>query len=115
MVQRQNVDSGHSSFQLDDRSGRRRHSVADLSKFKLSVAPTIGPIPACETIRNDLAKRATDAANSGDQAAQDKANALSTQSDADFSSCFAEKAPQQAGFAAAVTAAQSLIGRLPSH
>jgi len=38
MVQGENIDSGHSSFQLDDRSGRRRHSLDHLSTFKLSRA-----------------------------------------------------------------------------
>jgi len=75
----------------------------------------VGPIPACETIRNDLAKKAADAANSGDPKAQEKADALSAQSEVAFSTCFAAKAPQQTGFAAAVTAAQVLIGRLPSR
>jgi hypothetical protein len=45
--------------------------VANTKEFK-----AIGPIPACDTIRNDLAKQATDVANSGDRAAQDKSNAL---------------------------------------
>lgn len=73
----------------------------------------VGPIPACETIRNDLATKAADAAKTGDPKAQEKADALSAQSEVDFSSCFAANAQQQPSFAAAVTAAQALIGRLP--
>ncbi len=73
----------------------------------------VGPIAACDTIRNDLAKRAADAANSNDPAAQDKADALSARSDAEFLKCFAEKAPQQPGFREAAKAAQMLIDRLP--
>jgi hypothetical protein len=84
--------------------------VANTKEFK-----ALGPIAACETIRNDLAKKAADTANANDPAAQDKANALSAQSDAEFLKCFAGQAPQQAGFGAAVRAAQALIGRLPSH
>ena len=83
--------------------------VANTKEFK-----AVGPIPACDTIRNDLAKKAADAAKSNDPAAQDKAEALSARSDAEFLKCFAEKAPQQAGFPAAVTAAQALIDRLPT-
>ena len=75
----------------------------------------VGPIAACEAIRNDLEKTAADAANANDPAAQDNADALSAQSDAEFLKCFAERAPQQAGFAAAVTAAQTLLDRLPTH
>ena len=75
----------------------------------------VGPIAACEAIRNDLEKTAADAVNANDPAAQDKADALSARSDAEFLKCFAEKAPQQAGFAAAVTAAQTLLDRLPTH
>ena len=75
----------------------------------------VGPIPACDAIRDDLAKKAEAAANSGDAKAQEKADALSAQSETDFSTCFAAKAPQQSGFAEAVKAAQALLGRLPSH
>ncbi len=82
--------------------------VANTKEFK-----AVGPIPACEAIRDDFAKKAADAANSNDPAAQEKSKALSAQSDAEFSRCFAEKAAQQPGFAAAAKAAQTLIGRLP--
>jgi hypothetical protein len=84
--------------------------VANTKEFN-----AVGPIAACDAIRNDLEKRAADAANANDPAAQDKADALSAQSDAEFLKCFAERAPQQAGFAAAMTAAQTLLGRLPKH
>lgn len=83
--------------------------VANTKAFK-----AIGPIAPCETVRNDLTKKAADAANSNDPAAQDKVDALSAQSDAEFLKCFAEKAPQQAGFRGAVTAAQALIDKLPA-
>jgi hypothetical protein len=36
MVHAENVDSGISNFQLDNRSGRDHHSLAHLSKFELS-------------------------------------------------------------------------------
>lgn len=81
--------------------------VANTKEFR-----AVGPIPACDTMHNDLAKKAADAANSNDPAAQDKADALSTRSDAEFLRCFAEKAPQQSGFRGAVKAAQELIDRL---
>jgi hypothetical protein len=82
--------------------------VANTKEFN-----AVGPIAACDAIRNDLEKTAADAANANDPAAQDKADALSAQSDAEFLKCFAERAPQQAGFAAAVKAAQTLLDRLP--
>ncbi len=84
--------------------------VANTKQFN-----AVGPIAACEAIRNDLEKTAADAANANDPAAQANADALSAQSDAEFLKCFAERAPQQAGFAAAVTAAQTLLDRLPMH
>jgi len=84
--------------------------VANTKEFQ-----AVGPIAACETIRNNLAKRAADAANSDDAAAQDKANALSAQSETQFLKCFADKAPQQAGFPAAAKAAQALLDRLPAR
>jgi hypothetical protein len=49
-----------------------------------------------------------------DPAAQDKADALSARSEAEYSKCFAEKAPQQVAFRGAVKAAQALIDRLPA-
>lgn len=73
----------------------------------------VGPIPVCEAIRNEFAKKAADAAKSNDRARQDKADALSARSDAEFLKCFVEKAPQQAGFRGAEKAAQALIDRLP--
>jgi hypothetical protein len=82
--------------------------VANTKEFN-----AVGPIAACDAIRNDLEKTAADAANANDPAAQDKADALSAQSDAEFLKCFAEQAPRQAGFAAAVKAAQTLLDRLP--
>jgi len=38
MAQAENIDSGISNFQLDNRSGRDHHSLAHLSKFALSGA-----------------------------------------------------------------------------
>ena len=84
--------------------------VANTKEFK-----AIGPIAACDTIRADLAKKAADAANSNDPAAQDNADALSARSDAEFLKCFAAQAPQQAGFADAVNAAQAVVDRLPTN
>ena len=84
--------------------------VANTKEFK-----AVGPIPACEAIRSDLAKQAADAAKSANPAAQDKADALSARSDAEFLKCFAAKAPQQAGFAEAAKAAQALLDRLPAR
>jgi hypothetical protein len=69
----------------------------------------VGPIPSCQAIRDDLAKQAAAAAD------QNRSEALSARSDADFLKCFAEKASQQPGFAAAAKAAQALIERLPSR
>ncbi|MFY9692312.1 MAG: hypothetical protein WA776_03120 [Xanthobacteraceae bacterium] len=83
--------------------------VANTKEFK-----AIGPIAPCETVRNDLTRKAAEAANSNGPTAQDQADALSAQSDAEFLKCFAAKAPQQAGFRAAVKAAQALIDRLPA-
>ena len=73
----------------------------------------VGPIPACEALRKDLAEKAADAAQHP-QTNQDP-DALSAESDAAFLRCFAEKAPQLPAFAAAVDAAQALIVRLPSR
>ena len=85
--------------------------VANTKEFN-----AVGPIAACDAIRNDLAKRQRPTPPMPtDPAAQDKAEALSAQSDAEFLKCFAEQAPQQAGFAAAVKAAQTLLDRLPTH
>ena len=72
----------------------------------------VGPIPACEAIRSDLAKKAAAAAQQPG-AKPDDAEALSAQSDAAFLRCFAEKAPQLPGFAAAAKAAEALLDRLP--
>ncbi len=69
----------------------------------------VGPIPACETIRNGLAKQAAAAAD------QKQSDVLSAKSEAEFLRCFAEKARQQSGFAAATKAAQARIDRLPSR
>ncbi len=83
-----------------------------------------GPIPACDAIHRDLAGKAAAAAtvangagadDKAEQAAQDKAEALSAEADAEFLRCFAAKAPQQHGFADAVKAAQALLDRLPLH
>ena len=46
MVYPENIDSGHSNFKLDDRSGRRYHNVAHLHIHARSPNPTLraGPI-----------------------------------------------------------------------
>lgn len=81
----------------------------------------IGPILACNAIHRDLAAKAAAVASGAGrddktvQAAQDRAAALSAEADAQFLRCFADKAPQQSGFAAAVEAAQALVARLPLH
>jgi hypothetical protein len=75
----------------------------------------VGPIPACDRLRGALAGQAADAAKANGPSAQDKADALSARSEAEFLSCFAQKATRQPAFAAAVKAAQSLLGRLPLH
>lgn len=89
---------------------RGRLFIASTKDFRV-----VGPIPACEAIRNDFAKKAADAAKSNDPAAQDKTDALSARSDAEFLQCFAAKAPQQAAYRGAVTATQTLIDRLPAN
>jgi folate-binding Fe-S cluster repair protein YgfZ len=43
MVQAENIDSGISNFQLDNRSGRDHHSLAHLSKFPLREACPLFP------------------------------------------------------------------------
>ena len=76
----------------------------------------IGLIAACETIRKDFAKKASDAANEtglSDEARQKKSDELSRKSDSEFLRCFADKAAQQKGYAGAVAAAQALFDRLP--
>ena len=78
----------------------------------------VGPIAACEAIRKDYAKRATDAANEtglSDEARQTKSDELSGKSDSEFLRCFAEKAAQQKSYASAVAAAQALFDRLPQR
>ncbi|MFZ3360319.1 MAG: hypothetical protein WA652_22860 [Xanthobacteraceae bacterium] len=87
--------------------------IADTTEFD-----ALGPIPLCDTIRADLAKKSAEAVQetgSDDGAAQQKSDALSAQSDADFLRCFADKAAQQSGFAGAAKAAQALLDRLPAH
>jgi len=39
MAQSENIDSGRSNFQLDDRSRRGHHSLTRFSKFTLSARP----------------------------------------------------------------------------
>ncbi len=84
--------------------------IANSKDFK-----AVGPIPACEAIRDGFAKKASDAAKSNDPAVQDKADALSARSDAEFLKCFGEKAPRQPAFRGAVQAVQTLIERLPAQ
>jgi hypothetical protein len=79
---------------------------------------TVGPISECDKIRSDLVDKSTAAASEpglNDAARQKKSEALSGKSDTEFLRCFAEKASKQDNFAAAVTAAQALIDRLPLH
>jgi hypothetical protein len=76
----------------------------------------VGPIAACDRIRNDLIKKSEDAAQEpglDDEARLKKSEALSAKSEAEFLRCFAAQASHQNGFAAAVTAAQTLLDRLP--
>jgi len=85
--------------------------VANSKEFE-----AVGPIAACDTIRNDLVKQANDATDEAgldDKARQDKADALSAKSETEFLRCFAAKAPRQNSFAAAADAAQALLDRLP--
>lgn len=76
----------------------------------------IGPIPACDTIRGDLVKQASAAADApglDDKARQERADALSAKSETEFLRCFAANAAQQTNFTAAAGAAQALMDRLP--
>jgi hypothetical protein len=45
MVWPENIDSGHSNFKLDDRSGRSYHNVAHLHIYARSPNPTLRASP----------------------------------------------------------------------
>jgi hypothetical protein len=68
----------------------------------------IGPIAACEKVRQTFQER-IDAATSSD-----KATKLGAQGERAFLQCFATRARNEAGFAAAVRQAQALIDLLPA-
>jgi hypothetical protein len=85
--------------------------IANTKEFK-----AVGPIAACDTIPNGLAKQASEAADApglDDKARQEKADALSAKSEAEFLRCFTASAARQDTFAAADNAAQALLDRLP--
>ncbi len=89
----------------------KRVFVANTKEFA-----AVGPIAACDRIRGDLTKKAEDAAQEpglDDEARLKKSEALSAKSESEFLRCFAAQARHQPGFAAAVTAAQALLDRLP--
>ena len=73
-------------------------------------------IPACAVARSGN-KRGEAAPEDGgdDKPAGEKLDAPKGNSETEFLRCFAERAPQQTGFAAAVQAAQALIDRLPTR
>jgi hypothetical protein len=48
MVQGEDIDSGISNFQLDNRFGRNHHSLAHLSKFTVAARSGMGGQPAGE-------------------------------------------------------------------
>ncbi|HZP79197.1 MAG TPA: hypothetical protein VFB45_23880 [Pseudolabrys sp.] len=76
----------------------------------------LGPIAACQTIRADLSRKASEAAarkDLSDTQRSELSDKLSAQADRDYLSCFAREAPQQKDFTAAVAAAQALMERLP--
>lgn len=78
----------------------------------------VGPIAACDRIRSDLIKKSEDAAQEpglDDEARLKKSDALSAKSESEFLRCFGAKASQQDSFAAAATAAQTLLDRLPAR
>jgi hypothetical protein len=85
--------------------------VANTAEFA-----SIGPMAACDAIRMDYDKQAEEAAQQPDsegKSASDRAGELMTKSDNEFLRCFAEHAPQQSGYLAALRTAQALLDRLP--
>jgi hypothetical protein len=84
---------------------------------KLEVA--VGPIAACEKPRQQLKAQAQAAwatyerSGKKNEALSDKATKLEEQSDRAYTQCFATRAKDASGFAAAVTQAQALIDQLP--
>jgi hypothetical protein len=89
----------------------RRVFVASTKEFK-----AVGPIPACDTIRGDLVKQASEAADAvglDDDARQEKADALSAKAETEFLRCFTASAAQHYNYAAAADAAEALLHRLP--
>jgi len=78
----------------------------------------VGPIAACDAIRAGYEKQASEASEDrtlDDNTRTEKSGALMTRSETEFLRCFAEQAPKQKGFAAAVQAAQALLDRLPAR
>lgn len=79
-------------------------------------AAAIGPIAACDTIRAGYEKKASEVSEDSkldEKTRTEKSGELMTKSEAEFLRCFAQRASQQQGFAAAVQAAQALMDRLP--
>lgn len=75
----------------------------------------VGPIAACDAIKQELARRAAAATAPADGKAGETSDELSGKSDAEFLRCFAERAKNQKGFAAALRAAEALMARLPAR
>jgi hypothetical protein len=76
----------------------------------------VGPIAACDAVRNDLVKQSIAAAEEAgldEKARRKKSDDLSGKSETEFLRCFAQRAAREKGFAAATQAAQALIDRLP--
>ena len=80
--------------------------------------PPVGPIAACDAIRDALVKQSLQAAENPALSKDERgktSDALRGQSEAEFLRCFAGAASRQPGFAAAARAAQALADRLPAR
>ncbi len=78
----------------------------------------VGPIATCDAIRSDLVKYSiavVEEQGSDKEARREKSDGLSGKSESEFLRCFAERAPQQSAFTAAIQAAQELLDRLPER
>jgi hypothetical protein len=78
----------------------------------------LGSIAACEAVRRDYDKKATEIYKESTLSSEEQSRQserLSGKSDTEFVRCFKERAPQQAGFAAAAQAAQTLLERLAAR
>ena len=78
--------------------------------------PPVGPIAACDAVRRDYEKKATEAVQNttlNPQEQRRQVDDASEKSDTEFLRCFQERAARQAGFSATVQAAQALLDRLP--